>query len=237
MKIVAIFMKIFLTIAFFSISLFVSAQGSQTRRTAIQHITGEPFVHYYATFDGVPFYKGDWMTGSITMKSGEIYNNLELRYDTYKDNLIYRNDISNNVIIVDKNSIDNFTLTDKSGKTELFKSINDKSLKDFEDRYLAIILDDSISVLKKCEAKEEIYTNANPNIKKTGAFDHKNTLYAWNKKGYYTVPKSRRAVYKQYPDLKGDIRKFVLHNHIRMKNEDDVRLLYQEINRLIKTEK
>lgn len=237
MKTGAFYMRIILTIAFLTFSLSVSAQGSQSKRTAIQHITGEQYIHYYAMFDGVPFYKGDWMTGSITMKSGEIYNNLELRYDTYKDNLIYRNDISNNVIIVDKNSIEKFTLVDRNGKLETFKCIEDKTLKDLNGRYVGVILEDSISVLKKCEAKEEKYSNANPTIKKTGAFVHKTTLYSWNKLSLTNVPKIRRSVYKQYPDLKGDIRKFVLHNHIRMKNEDDVRLLYQEINRLIKAEK
>lgn len=230
-------MRLFLTIALITISILANAQGSQLKRTAIQHITGEPFVHYYAMLDGVPYYKGDWLTGSITMKSGETYNNMQLRYDIYKDNLIYLNNINNNVIIVDKNTIDKFTLTDKTGKTEIFKSITDESLNDLNGRYMAIILDDSISLIKKCEAKEEIYINANPNIKKSGAFAHESTLYAWNKHYYYNVPKTRRHVYRQYPEIKSDIRKFVIHNHIRMKNEDDVRLLYQEINRLIKDNK
>lgn len=230
-------MKLILTISLIALTLLASAQGSQSKRSAIQHITGEPFVNYYAMFDGVPFYQGDWLKGSITVKSGETYSNLELRYDTYKDNLIYRNDVSNNVSIVDKNSIDKFVLIDRNGRLETFKCIEDKTLNYLNGHYIGVILEDSISVLKKCEAKEDKYSNANLTIKKTGAFVHKTTLYSWNKQTISTVPKMRRLVYKQYPAIKGDLRKFVMHNHIRMKNEDDVKLLYQEINRLVKKDK
>lgn len=233
-KNLTVFMRYFLTIALLSISSLLTAQGVQSKRTAIQHITGESFVCYYTMFDGVPFYNGDHFTGSITMKSGETYNNLQLFYDTYKDNVIYLNDITNNLIIVDRNSIDCFTMTDKNGKTELFKSIDDKTLNDFKGRFLAIVLDDSISILKKCEAKEEVYSTGSQNKNKTSAFNHKITLYAWNKQDYYNVPRIRKHLYKQYPEHKNEIRKFVIHNHIRMKKEDDVRLLYQEINQLIK---
>lgn len=227
-------MRLLLTIIISAIPIFVNAQGSKIKRTAIQHITGEQFICYYAMFDGLPFYNGDKLTGSITMKSGETYNNLQLFYDTYKDNIIYINDLTNNLIVVDKKSIDCFTLTNKNGQTELFRSIDDKSLNDFKGHYLGIVLDDSITIIKKCEAKENKYSNANPGSNKTSEFVHKITLYAWDKHDYKNVPKIRRHLYKQYPEYKNEVRKFVIHNHIRLKKEDDVRLLYQEINRLIK---
>ena len=84
-------LKYILTVFCIAFAITSSAQGSMTKKSAIQHITGEPFVHYYAMFDGVPFYQGDWLTGSVTMKSGETYNGLQLRYDNYKDDLIYQN--------------------------------------------------------------------------------------------------------------------------------------------------
>ena len=46
------------------------------------------------------------------------------------------------------------------------------------------------------------------------------------------VPRFRRMILRQYPQYKDDLRKFFFRNHIRMKNDDDVRLLYEEINRL-----
>ena len=71
--------KYILTTICIAAALIADAQGSLTRKSAIQHITGEPFVHYYASFDGVPFYRGDWLKGSATMKSGETYNGHKLR--------------------------------------------------------------------------------------------------------------------------------------------------------------
>ena len=217
-----------------SLAITASAQGRMTKKSAIQHITGEPFVHYYAMFDGVPFYQGDWLTGSVTMKSGETYNGLQLRYDDYKDDLIYQNNVTNSVIIIDKNTIEQFTLTLPNGKVETFKPIEHKNLSNQSGRYFAIILEDSLSVIKKYEAKEEQYSNVNMTLKKTGAFVQKESRYTWDGNELKAVPRFRRLLLRQYPQHKDELRKFFFHNHIRMKNDDDVRLLYEEINRLLK---
>ncbi len=224
--------KHILTIICIAAALIADAQGSLTRKSAIQHITGEPFVHYYASFDGVPFYRGDWLTGSVTMKSGETYNGLQLRYDDYKDDLIYQNDVTNNVIIIDKKSIAQFCLTLPNGKIETFKLIEHQNLKDFNGSYFAIILEDSLSVIKKYQAKEERYSNVNMTLKKTGAFVQKESRYTWDGNELKGVPRFPRMILRQYPQYKEELRKFLFHNHIRMKNDDDVRLLYEEINRL-----
>jgi hypothetical protein len=226
--------KYILTAVCIALAVTVSAQGKMTKKSAIQHITGEPFVHYYATIDGVPFYLGDWLTGSVTMKSGETYDGLQLRYDCFKDDLIYQNNLTNSVIIIDKKSIAQFTLTHPhQGKVETFKPVVNKNLNEQNGRYFAIILEDSISVIKKCEALEKKYGNVNLTLKKTGEFVHKTHRYTWNGKDLKAVPRYRRLLLRQYPEYKDALRKFFFHNHIRMKNDDDVRLLYQEINRLM----
>lgn len=230
-------LKYLMTAFCISFAMTAYAQGRMTKKSAIQHITGEPFVHYYATFDGVPFYQGDWLTGSVTMKSGETYNGLQLRYDDYKDDLIYQNNVTNNVIIIDKNSIEQFTLTLPNGKEETFKPIEHKNLSNQSCHYFAIILEDSLSVIKKYEAKEEQYSNVNLTLKKTGAFVQKESRYTWDGTELKAVPRFRRLLLRQYPTHKEELRKFFFHNHIRMKNDDDVKLLYQEINKFVKTKK
>ena len=217
-----------------SLAMTASAQGKMTKKSAIQHITGEPFVHYYAMFDGVPFYRGDWLTGSVTMKSGETYSDLQLRYDDFKDDLIYQNNVTNSVIIIDKNTIEQFTLMLQNGKEETFKPLEHKNLSNQSGRYFAIILEDSLSVIKKYEAKEEQYSNANMTLKKTGAFVQKESRYTWDGNELKAVPRFRRLLLRQYPQHKDELRKFFFHNHIRMKNDDDVRLLYEEVNKLLR---
>ena len=226
--------KHILTMICIVLTLTANAQGTMTKKSAIQHITGEPFVHYYALFDGVPFYHGDWLTGSVTMKSGETYNGLQLRYDGFKDDLIYQNNVTNSVIIIDKNSISQFTLTLPNGKEETFKTIEHKNLSNQSGRYFAIILEDNLSVIKKFEAKEEQYSNVNMTLKKTGSFVQKESRYTWDGNELKAVPRFRRLLLRQYPQHKEELRKFFFHNHIRMKNDSDVKLLYEEINRLTK---
>lgn len=226
--------KYILTAVCMVLALAAEAQGKASKKTAIQHITGEPYVHYFATIEGVPFYKGSWLTGDVTMKSGETYKDLQLRYDCYKDDLIYQNSLTNSVIIIDKNSIEQFTITHLlDGRVETFKPIVNKNLKEQNGRYFAIILEDSLSVIKKYEATEEQYSNVNMTEKKTGIFAHKESRYTWDGKELKSVPRFRRMLLRQYPEHKEELRKFFFHNHIRMKNDDDVKLLYQEINRLM----
>ncbi|MBR2195539.1 MAG: hypothetical protein IJ911_07985 [Salinivirgaceae bacterium] len=228
-------LKYILTVVCMALTIAAGAQGKASKKTAIQHITGEPFVYYYATVEGLPFYMGGWLMGSVTMKSGETYDDLQLRYDCYKDDLIYQNSLTNSVIIIDKNSIEQFTITHLlDGRVETFKPIVNKNLKEQNGHYFAIILEDSLSVIKKYEAKEEEYSNVNMSQKKTGVFVHKESRYTWDGNELNAVPRFRRMLLRQYPEHKEELRKFFFHNHIRMKNDNDVRLLYQEINRLVR---
>ena len=68
--------KYILTIICIAAALIADAQGSLTRKSAIQHITGEPFVHYYASFDGVPLTDLNLLMdkGSATIKRVDTQN-------------------------------------------------------------------------------------------------------------------------------------------------------------------
>jgi len=220
---------LFFILLFTAIQSF--AQGDKYKRSAIQHITGTTFVHYHSRLNGVPYYNSDWLNGDVTMKSGEIYHDLQLHYDAYRDDLIYFNEVSKKAIIIDKNAIICFTLKHKNGTEELFEPLQDDNLRSLSGRYLTILLKDSISVIKRCKTEEESY-NYITNNGKTGQFIHKETIYAWNGNELTPIPMRRKAIYKQFPEHKEKLRKFIIHNHIKLKNQSDIILLYKEINRL-----
>lgn len=211
------------------------AQGDKFKKTAIQNITGNAFVHYYARLNGTPFYNQNWLAGDVTMKSGDVYKGLPLRYDAFRDELVYFNEINNNAIIIDKYAIVGFTLTNNNGDIELFEPMYDKGLRGMNGRYMSILLKDSISVIRKHEAMEEKYNTINSSGK-TGEILHKTTTYTWNGKELSSVPKRRGAIFNQYPAHKDELRKFCFQHHIHMKEKNDIILLYKEINRLIKAD-
>ena len=211
------------------------AQGDKFKKTAVQNITGNAFVHYYSRLNGTPFYNQNWLAGDVTMKSGDIYKGLPLRYDAFRDELVYFNEVNNNAIIIDKYAIVGFTLTHNNGDIELFEPMYDKGLRGMNGRYMSILLKDSISVIRKHEAMEEKYNTINSSGK-TGEILHKTTTYTWNGKELSTVPKRRGVIFKQYPAHKDELRKFCFQHHIHMKEKKDIILLYKEINRLIKAD-
>lgn len=211
------------------------AQGDKYKKTALQNITGSQFIHYYTRFSGSPFLIKDWVDGDVTMKSGEVYSDLQLRYDAYRDELIYFNTVNNNAIIIDKNTIVGFTLKPIFGDTEHFEPMYADELHGLSGRYMAILLKDSISVIRKYEAKEDTYNTPSGNGK-SAEFVHQYTTYTWNGRELSIVPKRRGAIFKQYPAHKDELRKFCFQHHIRMKDKKSVVLLYTKINELIKAD-
>ena len=211
------------------------AQGDKFKKTAVQNITGNAFVHYYSRLNGTPFYNQNWLAGDVTMKSGDIYKGLPLRYDAFRDELVYFNEVNNNAIIIDKYAIVGFTLTHNNGDIELFEPMYDKGLRGMNGRYMSILLKDSISVIRKYEAKEDTYNTPSGNGK-SAEFVHQYTTYTWNGKELSIVPKRRGAIFNQYPTHKDELRKFCFQHHIHMKEKKDIILLYKEINRLIKAD-
>lgn len=209
------------------------AQGDKLKKTAVQNITGSQFIHYYSRFNGTPFTTTEWVDGDVTMKSGEVYHDLQLRYDAYRDELIYFNSVNHNAIIIDKNSIVGFSLKHIYDDEEFFEPMYDKELRGMNGRYMSILLKDSISVIRKYEIKEDKY-NSPTGDGKSAQLILKTTTYTWNGKELNTVPKRRGAIFKQYPAHKEELRKFCFQHHIHMKKKKDIILLYKEINRLIK---
>lgn len=220
-KIISVFLLIFASISAFA----------QERRTAIQNITGTAFIHYYMSYSGVPYYNSDWLKGDVVMKSGEVYHNLQLRYDAFRDDLIYFNNNLRQSIIIDKESIKGFSLQHTNGTEEYFEPLYNPK---FNGRYMAILLNDSVSVVVKYFTKTNQF-NELRNDGKTAEFLHKETIYYLYNSEIQIVPKRRSAVIKQFAEHKDALHRFCIHNHIRMKNKSDIVLLFSEINRLLKS--
>ena len=86
-------MRFLFILALFFASLKVVAQVPSTQ--LIDPITSRVFdIGRYAEVNGTPFFKDEWMTGSIVVKAGR-YNQLQLKIDLHKNELLFnKNEVS-----------------------------------------------------------------------------------------------------------------------------------------------
>ncbi len=127
-------MLLFLT---FSFAKTVSAQETQNVKWDGEKIKGVRFLPY-AAYQGFPYLINSWQIGKIEFESGESTDGLNLRYSTFKDELIYYNNTISAQIAIDKASLMGFSLQDGTGKTRIFrKQFYDGYMKG--DRYFEVL--------------------------------------------------------------------------------------------------
>jgi hypothetical protein len=86
-------------------------------------INGEPFVgsKFSKVVEGSPFFKDEWMKGSVTLNQGKQYHNLSLKVNLLEGTVIFLND--KNVEIEITTPIKEVTLTDIM-KGDVFRFIH-----------------------------------------------------------------------------------------------------------------
>lgn len=134
-------MLLFLT---FSFAQTVSAQETQDVKWDGEKIKGVRFLPY-AAYQGFPYLNNSWQIGKIDFASGESVDGLNLRYSTFKDEIIYYNTTISAQIVIDKASLAGFSLQDGTGKTRIFR-------KQFFDGYM------------KGERYFEVLSSGDPNL-------------------------------------------------------------------------
>lgn len=81
-----------------------------TRAQTMQDVNGRPVLERkYTDVEGNPYLTEQWLKGSVTLVSGESYNNLMLKYDLVKNEPLFQN--SNGEVMTFVNPVRQFTLT------------------------------------------------------------------------------------------------------------------------------
>jgi hypothetical protein len=129
--------QILLLFVAFSFTKSVCAQETLSVKWDGEKIKGVRFLPY-AAYQGFPFLSNNWMSGKVEFADGESADGLNLRYSTFKDELIYYNKNISAQIVIDKASLSSFSLHGADGKTQIFrKQFYDGYMKG--DRYFEVL--------------------------------------------------------------------------------------------------
>lgn len=226
-------MKNILIIAFIY-SSFVGLSQSNVQPNNLQQITASAFVPYYLQYDKDPYYYNEWVVGSITLNSGETQNGLKLKYDIHKDELHYYNEQLNKILLIDKDIVEQFTLSMDSeiytvAKSNLFNVNNTEG-----GSFCFILVDGEIELW--CKRYKEIneYTEFSSAYSKLGAFYLKQKYYLVKSGAKSKVTLNKRSIAKQFPEYKKEILAFIRNNKLNIKNEKHLIKVFTKINSLIK---
>ena len=96
------------------------AQEIATSHWESQKIRGTRCLPYN-TYHGSPYLNDLWAPGRVEFTDGEIADSLNLRYSSYKDEIVYYNEAVRTQIVIDKASLNGFSFTEKGGVERFFR--------------------------------------------------------------------------------------------------------------------
>lgn len=187
-------------------------------------LTGEVF-YLSLTSNTSHFLQPDWIEGTITLKDGDVFEGIRMRYMAFGDELVAYNSNNHALFIVDKNTVQQFTFKTplKSGNFAERKFINLDSLEIFTDRtYFEELYSGKVKLLAFYQIGE---TKVSPYIDSTGKICDTEYLL---KTIYYVMSGSKdltrvqlknRSLFILYPENKKEIRKLLRKNKIDIIDE------------------
>ncbi len=187
-------------------------------------LTGEVF-YLSLTSNTSHFLQPDWIEGTITLKDGDVFEGIRMRYMAFGDELVAYNNNNHTLFIVDKNTVKQFTFKTplKSGSFRGRKFINIDSLEIFPERnYFEELYSGKVKLLAFYQMGE---TKVSPYIDSTGKMCDTEYLL---KTIYYAMSESKdltrihlknRSLFILYPENKKEIRKLLRKNKINIIDE------------------
>jgi hypothetical protein len=109
----------FLSIVGIFFSAGVYAQQTNKTGQASEKIRGARFIPY-PNYTGKPYLYDKFLMGEIELTDGTKISNLGLSYSTYRDELIYYNSSISAQVVIDKISLNGFTIKEPNGNIRHF---------------------------------------------------------------------------------------------------------------------
>ena len=165
------------------------------------------------------FLQKDWVTGSITLTDGDVFENIKLRYMAFGDELVAYNDNVRTLFIVEKKTVKQFTFkTADIGSNVQRKFVNLDSLNLTGGKsYFEELYDGSAKLLAYHfvnELKVTPYTDNAGVMRDTEYKAAVNYFMLTHKNELFRIQRKKASFYKIFPEHKKEIRKLFRKNRI-----------------------
>ena len=198
------------------------AQETPGSNWALEKIKGTRFLPN-PSYNGLPFLTDNWVLGSIELKNGVVIDSLNLRFNSFKDELIYYNQANAAQIIIDKPSLKGFKFTGTNKKIRIFRNqFYDNFGKG--DRYFEVLSEGETDLLAYRRVNlntTSIYKDENGKLKNM-AYEKDYQYYFYSpEKGYTPVKMNQVALLSKFDkETQKSVKKSLRKNRLRVNNEE-----------------
>lgn len=181
-------------------------------------------VYYISALANSKFlYPSEWIDGAVTLKDGDTYENMKLRYHVYEDELIAYNKNNNTLYFVEKELVKSFSF-EEDGKTRIFLKLS-RAKGNGKQQYFEELYSGTLSLLVFRYMYEH---KVSPYLDKLGTMrdteyrlQSEFYLYSENRPPQKILPK-RRALLNTFPENKKEIKKVLRRNGLYIKEQQSM---------------
>lgn len=168
------------------------------------------------------FLHKEWVKGTVVFKTGEVFENIDLRYQAYNDELIAYNENNRALVKIDKEKVKEFTLnfseSDKNETNSTFVNIDSVNIF-VNTNYFECLYRGSVMLLvssRVIEKKVTPYNDINGEFRDSEFILRKASFIFSNLNGLTRIMYSNHSVAKAYPEQKRAIKKTLRQSKIKI---------------------
>ncbi|MDA3931079.1 MAG: hypothetical protein PF541_19180 [Prolixibacteraceae bacterium] len=222
-------MKLHYLFVFVFVYFTLHHANAQKASNGVGNLLGILYQHPRGV-EGSTFLSEDWCSGNIKMYDGSVVNDVRLKYDILKNDLVFYNPEFKRIFIIDPVTISSFTMVEKQN-TMYFIKYNGVELG------YRLKNNDLIHVLYN--GKIKLLAKHTSDISEANDINSKDKIYP---KDYYFIQNGDvvheiklklNSVLRLFPKQKQKIKKLASEIHFRRKSETEMHRLIEGIDTLL----
>jgi hypothetical protein len=214
--------------------LTIGLSTLETKAQFLQDIQGNLIRGVkYTDVNGNPYLTEQWTKGTVLLKNGRKYANVQLRYDLVGDEVLFKNEKSQQMMSFTDPVIE-FQLNTDSENTAspmIFRSgyVSDDGVG--AKAYFQVLCDLGVKLLKK-QVKVIIETKEYSSATSTKNFSESTSYYLYKNNKAVKIRKDKKQIFSVLGNQTDALEKFIKDNNLNLKNESDLIRLVAHYNSL-----
>ena len=168
------------------------------------------------------FLHKEWVKGSVVFRTGEVFENIDLRYQAFDDELIAYNENNRALVKIDKEKVKEFTLnfseSDENATNSTFVNIDSVSFF-VNTNYFECLYRGTVMLLvssRLIEKKVTPYYDSNGQLRDSEYILRTASFIYSTQNGLSRITYSNHSVANVYPDQKREIKKTLRQSKIKI---------------------
>jgi hypothetical protein len=207
------------------LTLLILAGKLLQAQEIVYDFTGQPvLVKKYEEYEGSPFLYDEWKKGSVKLKNGKEYSNLDLKYDAAEDRVLFKDDRGNTYKFNDP--VSEFRLN-----SQLYRSGYQADESRTPDSFYQVLVDGNTQLLKrvaKTIAEQKTYGSAV--LKKH--FQSTESFFIVKAGKLKKVRKDKKAIFDALGGNAAEMEQYIASNKLNLKIDNDMAMLISYYNSL-----